>query len=49
MDERGVQVSIMNQVYRQADRVFTWLGEAFPDPDIGIDAIDRLRGDREAH
>ncbi|KAK3328608.1 heterokaryon incompatibility protein-domain-containing protein [Cercophora scortea] len=42
LEERGAQVEQMGTVFRQADRVISWLGEASDDSDEGMDAIADL-------
>lgn len=39
ISERGQQVQLMSEIYRQAKRVLAYLGEASDDSDIGMDFV----------
>jgi hypothetical protein len=41
-EERGHQVQLMQQIYRQAAEVIVWLGEASDDSDLAVDFIGLL-------
>ncbi|PQE31255.1 heterokaryon incompatibility protein [Rutstroemia sp. NJR-2017a WRK4] len=42
LEERGQQVQLMKQIYRRADQVVVWLGEASSDSDLALDFIEFL-------
>ncbi|KAJ4263518.1 hypothetical protein NW762_006337 [Fusarium torreyae] len=40
--ERSTQVSVMDQIYGNADRVIVWLGTPFPELEIGLRTAERI-------
>ncbi|KAL2068136.1 hypothetical protein VTL71DRAFT_16234 [Oculimacula yallundae] len=42
--ERGKQVSIMSQIFRQATKVLVWLGEAADDSDLLFELLAKVEG-----
>ncbi|KAK4451031.1 heterokaryon incompatibility protein-domain-containing protein [Podospora aff. communis PSN243] len=42
LDERSAQVSLMGDIYKLAERVIVWLGEASSDSDVAMRLLDRL-------
>lgn len=42
LEERGYQVNQMGEIYKNAERVVVWLGEATDETDIAMDSIIKL-------
>jgi hypothetical protein len=42
MEERGLQVQIMSQIYQSASGVWVWLGPAADNSDLAMDVIDEV-------
>ncbi|KAI0014562.1 heterokaryon incompatibility protein-domain-containing protein [Xylariomycetidae sp. FL0641] len=48
LEERGMQVSLMNRIYRRADLVFVWLGPSAQGSDHAFSLVDELARDSRA-
>jgi hypothetical protein len=49
LDERAAQVTLMGQIYRQAERVLVYLGDHFEGCELAMEAIRQLASDESPH
>ncbi|KAI1331322.1 heterokaryon incompatibility protein-domain-containing protein [Xylariaceae sp. FL0255] len=41
LEERGSQVSFMDEIYKRSDRVLVWLGKYYDESDLAMDSIEK--------